>query len=222
MLSPDPATTALVLVDIQNGTLAMAMAPHAPETVIANAALLASRFAEAGMTVVQVRVDFAPDLGDLPQSAVDVPLAIPPGGPPPGFAEPPPELATITPDVRITKHQWSAFYGTELDLQLRRRGVATVVLAGLMTNFGVELTARDAWQHHYAVIVAEDATSAPSADMHSFAVTRTLPRVGRVRKTAQILGGFDAEKAGTPRDLIVCRLGNRSGPTESQGAMQCM
>ena len=198
MLSLDPATTALVLIDIQNGTLAMAMAPHAPETLIANAAALASRFAEAGATVVQVRVDFAPDLADLPQSAVDVPLAIPPGGPPVGFAEPPPELAALAPDVRITKHQWSAFYGTELDLQLRRRGIATVVLAGLMANFGVESTARDAWQHHYAVVVAEDATSAPRADMHSFAITRTLPRVGRVRTTEAILAGLYAEKAGTP------------------------
>jgi nicotinamidase-related amidase len=40
-------------------------------------------------------------------------------------------------DLRITKRQWGAFYGTELDLQLRRRGVRRIVLAGIATHIGV-------------------------------------------------------------------------------------
>jgi len=42
-----------------------------------------------------------------------------------------------------------AFYGTELDLQLRRRGINTILLAGISTNVGVESTARDAFERAY-------------------------------------------------------------------------
>jgi nicotinamidase-related amidase len=87
----------------------------------------------------------------------------------------------------ITKRQWGAFHGTELDLQLRRRGVATIVLAGISTNFGVESTAREAWQHGYAVVVAEDACTSSAPDLHKFAIEKILPRIARVRDTATIL-----------------------------------
>ena len=198
MFTLDPGATALVLIDVQNGTLAMPMGPHAPQAVVANAVLLAERFAAAGATVVSVSVNFSSDLRDTPHRLVDVALAIPPGGPPPGFADPPPALAGLAADIRIVKRQWSAFYGTELDLQLRRRGISTVVIGGLMTNFGVESTARDAWQHNYAVVVAEDATSAPNAAMHAFAITATLPRVSRVRSTADIVSALGKGAGGTP------------------------
>ena len=95
-------------------------------------------------------------------------------------------MRTLDADVVITKRQWSAFHGTELDLQLRRRGVTTVVIGGVMTNFGMGSTARDAWQHNYAVVVAEDACSSLNPDMHRFAVENILPRVARVRSSAAI------------------------------------
>ncbi|MGO9173449.1 MAG: isochorismatase family protein [Rhodomicrobium sp.] len=47
----------------------------------------------------------------------------------------------------VVKRQWGAFYGTGLDLQLRRRGIETIVPGGVATNFGVESTARQAWEH---------------------------------------------------------------------------
>ncbi len=44
----------------------------------------------------------------------------------------------------MTKRQWGAFYGTDLELQLRRRGIDTIILCGISTNIGVESTARNA------------------------------------------------------------------------------
>ena len=85
------------------------------------------------------------------------------------------------------KHQWGAFYGTELDLQLRRRGVRTIVLCGIATNFGVESTARDAWERNYALVFAEDAMAGLNAEAHQFAITTIFPRLGRVRSTDEIL-----------------------------------
>jgi nicotinamidase-related amidase len=190
-LSPlDPRTTALVLIDVQNGTLAMPMAPYDAATVIANSARLAERIAAAGGTVVLVRIAFSEGYADRLQQPVDVALAVPPDGLPAGWSDFAPPIAAIKPDVVITKRQWSAFHGTELDLQLRRRGIARVVIGGLMTNFGVESTARDAYQNNYAVIVAEDACASFAADMHRFAIEKTLPRVSQVRSTEQIVAAL--------------------------------
>jgi nicotinamidase-related amidase len=186
----DPRTTAVILIDVQHGTLAMPLAPYDGATIVANAGRLATRAQAAGAVLVLVRIAFSAGYADRLQQPVDVPLAVPPGGLPAGWSELAPPLAALTPDVAITKRQWSAFHGTELDLQLRRRSIARVVIGGLMTNFGVESTARDAYQHNYAVIVAEDACASFAPELHRFATTQTLPRISQVRSTEQIVAAL--------------------------------
>jgi Isochorismatase family len=70
----------------------------------------------------------------------------------------------------ITKRHWGAFYGTELDLQLRRRGVAKIVLGGIATNFGVESTARAAYELGYGQVFVEDAMTSLSEETHWFSI----------------------------------------------------
>ena len=89
-------------------------------------------------------------------------------------------------DIVITKRQWGAFYGTELDLQLRR-GIRTIVLCGIATNYGVESTARFAYEYGYGQIFAEDAMASMTAEAHEASVNFVLRRIGRVRKTDEIL-----------------------------------
>ncbi|WP_264779078.1 isochorismatase family protein, partial [Gluconobacter sphaericus] len=72
-------------------------------------------------------------------------------------------------DLRVTKRQWGAFYGTDLDLQLRRRGISTIVLGGIATNLGVESTARAAHEHGYNVVLATDVMSTFTEEMQRFA-----------------------------------------------------
>ena len=98
-----------------------------------------------------------------------------------------PEVGPKENDLVITKRQWGAFYGTELDLQLRRRGIRTIVIGGIATNFGVESTARDAFERGYEQVFAEDAMSSLSAEGHRFAVNVVFPRIGRVRSTDDVL-----------------------------------
>lgn len=102
-----------------------------------------------------------------------------------------PEAGFQSGDVLITKRQWGAFYGTDLDLQLRRRGIRTIIMTGVATNIGVESTARDALERGYELIFAEDAMSSLSAEMHSFAVENIFPIMGRVRGTQEILGALN-------------------------------
>ena len=98
-----------------------------------------------------------------------------------------PELERGPSDIVITKHQWGAFYGTELDLQLRRRGIRTLVLAGISTNFGVESTARDAYERGFEQLFVEDAMSGLSPGAHEFAVKTIFPRIGRIISTRDLL-----------------------------------
>jgi nicotinamidase-related amidase len=185
MLTLPAATTALILIDLQKGIVGLPTEPHSSAAVLAAGQDLARRFRAAGAPVVLVNVAFSPDFGDALAAPVDQPLQRPPGGFPEGWTELADGLAEPS-DLRITKRQWGAFYGTELDLQLRRRGVTTVVIGGIATNIGVESTARAAHEHGYAVVLAEDATAGHSTDMHAFAFERIFPRLGRVAKAGDI------------------------------------
>lgn len=185
MLTLPAATTALILVDLQKGIVAMPVEPHPGTAVLAAARGLAKRFRAAGAPVVLVTVAWSPDAGDALRTPVDRPMQAPPGGFPPAFFELADGLAEPS-DIRVTKRQWGAFYGTDLDLQLRRRGVTTVVLGGIATNIGVESTARAAHEHGYAVVLAEDATAGRSAAQHAFAFEHIFPSLGRVVRSADI------------------------------------
>jgi nicotinamidase-related amidase len=189
----DPRRTALVLIDPQNWTLGMGLAPHSAAAVVENGSRLGRAFGAAGF-IIWTRAAFSDGYADMLHAPVDMTLRVPQGGlPDEALAFVP--LLEPAPDLVITKRQWSAFYGTELDLQLRRRGIETVVIAGVMTNFGVESTARDAWQHNYAVVVAEDACSSIDPEMHDFAVASILPRVARVRATREIIEALSRSSA---------------------------
>ena len=172
----------------------MPIAPHAADTVVGNGMALAHAIRATGGVVALTRAAFSPGYADMLRTPVDMALNVPEGGIPSQALAFRAEMEALDAEIVIIKRQWSAFYGTELDLQLRRRGVTTVVIGGVMTNFGVESTARDAWQHNYAVVVAEDVCSSPSADMHCFAIGTILPRVARVRSSAAVVAACGGEE----------------------------
>jgi nicotinamidase-related amidase len=178
----DANSSALVLIDLQKGVLAMPVAPHPAAEVYERSLRLARRFHAVKAPVVWVRVSFSADLADAPRLPVDQPSNY--AALPPGWDEfPVPPHAS---DLIITKRQWGAFYGTELDLQLRRRGVRCIVLGGIATNIGVESTARSAAEHGYELVIPEDLCSSQSADMHAFSFKHILPRIARITTSDDI------------------------------------
>lgn len=186
-VSFNPRTTALVLVDPQNWTLGMPIGPHGREELIRAMTAAAQALSGAGGTVIATRAAFSKGFADMIRTPVDLELAVPEGGIPAEALALDAAIASAPVDLVLTKRQWSAFYGTELDLQLRRRGIRTVLIGGVMTNFGVESTARDAWQHNYETVVVEDLCSSLADDMHAFAIDRILPRVARIRFSADVI-----------------------------------
>ncbi|MDR5856848.1 isochorismatase family protein [Caballeronia sp. LZ062] len=97
--------------------------------------------------------------------------------------------------------QWGAFYGTELDVQLRRRGNRTIGLGGIATHIGMESTARDAYARGYQQTFAEDAMSDLHAETrgstcrHIFCAHRSNPVDGAGSDGAQVM---DGKKLRTP------------------------
>jgi nicotinamidase-related amidase len=194
----EPRDTALVVIDLQHGILGRSPAPHTGKEVVERASLLARALRGAAGTVVWVRVTPSPDGLDVLQPHTDA-SAVTPSERPADWAELVPQLDRQPQDLMITKRQWGAFYGTELDLQLRRRGVKTIILCGISTNIGVESTARDAYERGYHQVFVEDATSARSAEEHAFVMRTTFPRIGQVRSTTQVLRALGAVVRGGGR-----------------------
>jgi len=179
----DPKT-ALVVIDLQKG-LAAYPTVHPMPGVIANTARLAAGFRRAGLPVVIVTAAFSPDGGDRVRVRSDAPArAIPMTA---DFSELVPELAGQPGDILITKRQPNAFYGTELDLQLRRRQMTGIVLVGVSTSNGVDGTARAAHERAYNITFASDAISDGDAATHEHVMKKVFPRLGEIDTTDAVL-----------------------------------
>ena len=73
---------------------------------------------------------------------------------------------------------------------LRKAGVKTVVLGGITTTIGVETTARNAAGLGFAVVLVEDACTDRDAAMHHASFEKIFPRLGRVRKSAEVIAAL--------------------------------
>ena len=185
----DPARTAIVVIDLQKGIVGRATHPRPASTVVANTVRILRAARRAGATPVLVHVGGAPDGRDRLHPVADEIL----GGQaplPPDWSELIPDLEQAPGDLVILKRQWGAFYGTDLELQLRRRGLLTIVLCGIATEYGVESTARDAYERGFEQIFVADAMGALGPQSQEHCLTRIFPRMGRVRDTEAVLAGL--------------------------------
>ena len=173
----DP-TTALVLIDLQKGIVAMPTArPTAP--IIAHAAALAEAFRNHKLPVVLVNVaGMAPGRNEQAPRVASFPD---------GWTDLVPELNQQGSDILVTKHTWGAFQNTGLAEKLKSLGVTQIVLAGVSTSIGVESTARQAYEHGFNVTLAIDAMTDLNEDAHINSVTRIFPRLGETGTTQDII-----------------------------------
>jgi nicotinamidase-related amidase len=178
--------TALVVIDLQNGIAIRErkLSPYTAAQVVQNAGRLVHTFTEKGAFVVLVRVSTV-DGKDMLKPKTD--LNISTAQFQEGWDSLVPELAGFLNAHVITKLQWGAFYGTDLDLQLRRRGIDTIVLCGISTGVGVDTTAREAFQQGYNQIFVEDAMTAGTTEEHDYVCKYIFPRIGKIRTTAEVL-----------------------------------
>jgi len=178
---------ALVVIDLQRGITALPTIGSADD-VVARSARLADAFRERGLPVVLVNTAFSSGGADALRPATDAQAPVRKMDA--DFAVLRPELGDDPADVRITKRQWDAFHGTELDLQLRRRGVRSIVLTGISTSIGVESTARQGYFLGYELVIPSDAVTDTNPASHDDALERIFPRLGRIDTTDAILAAL--------------------------------
>lgn len=173
----DPIT-ALIVVDLQRGIVELPSV-HSMGDVVARASALATAFRQHHLPVVLVNVaGGAPGRTERPR----------PGGPlPNGWTDLIPELDRQPDDITVTKRTWGAFAGTDLENQLRQRGVTQVVIAGVATGTGVESTARQAYEAGFNVTLAIDAMTDPRAEAHDYSIANVFPRLGESGSTQAII-----------------------------------
>ncbi|HEY2544551.1 MAG TPA: isochorismatase family protein [Candidatus Acidoferrum sp.] len=185
-LQLDPKKTALVLIDLTNMILGLNTAPYTAVQVVAKSKRLAEAFRAAGAPVVYVNVDLNGFLklpADRPFNMGDKPI-------PAVASEIAPSAGFQPGDLLVTKRHWGAFAGTDLEKQLKARGVDTVVLTGISTNAGVESTARQGTGLGFALVLVEDACAGQDAEEHRFAFEKTFPRLARVRATDEVIAAL--------------------------------
>ena len=181
----DPKT-AVVIIDLQKGIVAMPTV-HAIADVIARSRALADAFRARGLPVVLVNVEgTAPGRTEQPRHA----------GPfPDGWTDLVLELNRQPDDIAVTKRTWGAFPSTDLERQLKARGVTQVVIAGVATGTGVEATARQAYEAGFNVTLAIDAMTDMRAEAHDYSIAKVFPRLGETGTTREIIDLLDKRSA---------------------------
>lgn len=177
-----PATTALLLVDVQNdfctagGVMEREGADLAPvREMLPHLRRLLAAARAAGVYVVHVRNAYSTTDGRyLSASFLDVATrrlagraltTIPLCQPGSWGADHAPGFAPGDGEPVVLKHRYSGFHQTDLEMLLRVRGVRTVIPTGVATNVCVESTARDAFMRDFFVVFPSDgsATYYPAA-----------------------------------------------------------
>lgn len=178
--------TALVVIDLQKGIMGTGeLQPHSASEVVEKNNQLAEALKNTSGWITLVNVDpttmqFLNKEGNG-KTYESIPT---------GFTE---YVMPIAEDkdakniLKITKHNPGAFFGTDLDVQLRRRGVDTIILTGVATANGVYATALEAYQHGYEVIIVEDACSDRDGELHHVFFDKLFVKIGQVASTEEVL-----------------------------------
>jgi nicotinamidase-related amidase len=189
------ATTGLVLFDALNGYLHPAdpakVAFLAERNILANLQRLLAGARRAGLTTFYPSGAHAQDGSDTVARLTDTDMDLKPGGGAdkpiiPRFhkggkeAEVAPEVAPQPGDVVVAKQRWSSFHQTNLDLQLRARGIETIVIAGGSTDVGIASTVFAARDLDYGIVVISDGCYSARGNNNQFFLERVFPRMGRV------------------------------------------
>jgi nicotinamidase-related amidase len=181
----DPARTALLVMDYQNGIMGR---------VSDGAALLAAAretidlVRGQGGQIGYVRVGFAD--GEAPTGTMGSRIGAE-AARTTFHADAPAtqvhdEVAPQDGDIVVRKTRVGPFLTTDLDAQLRSRGVDTLLLAGISTSGVVLSTVRDGHDRDYRLIVISDLCADPEPDIHEFLVGRIFPRQAEVIDRAEL------------------------------------
>ncbi len=185
----DPGRTALLVMDYQAGILDRL--PGAAE-LLARAADVIALIRGYGGQIGYVRIAFEdadydaiPPTGMMGARVASLGRALHADSPATAI---PDQVAPQAGDILVRKIRVGAFSTTDLDQQLRDRGIDTLILAGLSTSGVILSTVRDAHDRDYRVFVLADLTADPDQEIHDFLTSRIFPRQASVITAAELPG----------------------------------
>ena len=178
LTSLDP-NTALIVVDLQKG-IVNGKFIHPIGEIIDRTRALIDAFRAKNLPVVLVNV-----AGRAPGRTEQGPRSNTTFSD--GWTDLLPQLDQQPSDIVVTKRSWGAFATTDLEHQLKARGVTQVVVTGVATSVGVEATARQAYEHGFNVTLALDAMTDLRDDAHEYSIRSVFPRVGETGSTQEII-----------------------------------
>jgi nicotinamidase-related amidase len=182
----DPST-ALLVIDLQKGIVDGPFI-HPIGDIIDRARALIDVFRSKNLPVVLVNVAGRPPgrTEHGPRSSLSFAA---------GWTEFLPELNQQASDILVTKRSWGAFATTDLERQLKGRGVTQVIVTGVVTSGGVEATARQAYEQGFNVSLAHDAMTDLRYEAHEHSIRNIFPRVGETGSTQEIIALLEERSA---------------------------
>lgn len=196
----DPAHTALVIIDMQKdfcrdgfATSKAGRPLDAVKELIPRLVTLREAARAAGVLVIHVGFETYPDhmsdsgpwLTQRRRSTYAADKIAISGTEGMDFIE---ELSPQAGELRVMKHRYSAFKGTDMDMLLRAHNIRTVIPTGVSTNVCVESTLRDAFEHSFYVCVPEDACASWDMELHAATLKTANARFGLVTSINEITG----------------------------------
>lgn len=171
--------TALIVIDLQKG-LADGSFIHPMDEVIDRTRALIDVFHAKNLPVVLVNVMGRPPgrTEQGPRSRISFSE---------GWTDLLPQLDQQPSDIAVTKRSWGVFATTDLERQLKARGVTQVVVTGVATSVGVEATARQAYEQGFNVTLALDAMTDIRQEAHEYSIGNVFPRLGETGSTEEII-----------------------------------
>jgi ureidoacrylate peracid hydrolase len=190
----DPARTALVVVDMQNGFMVPEVG-HAPcamaHEIVPNINRLAQAVRATGGAVIWIQTAYSDETLESwstlygmvgKRGAERRKFSLSPGGK--GY-ELFPDLKVDPADLIVVKNRYSAFIqgSSNIEQVLRGRGLDTLLITGTVTNVCCESTARDAMMRNFKTIMLTDGNAANTDDDHNAALNNFYLTFGDVMST---------------------------------------
>jgi nicotinamidase-related amidase len=190
LLSLDPKTSALLVMDFQ--TAVVGMIATGKEALLLRTSKLIEAARGAGIRIIFIVVGFRagyPEVSSRNQSFGPIRES---GRFAEGSAgtEVHPAVAPKPSDIVVTKHRVSAFAGTDLDMILRANGIEMLILAGIATSGVVLSTVRHAADADYRVVVIEDCCADRDPEVHRVLMEKVFARQTTVVRAEAVVGAL--------------------------------